>query len=119
MAPCDVIQTYRELGEVGNVTSTTYLRPRDLQQAAVDSLRQPSTLFQITSAETHALNIRGLKEVLDVLRDPANARLFFVVPPPLLDSFRLEGKKELSSAVRQGHLPLLCMYVLQIEYEFL
>uniref|UniRef100_A0AAV1TLR1 Uncharacterized protein n=1 Tax=Peronospora matthiolae TaxID=2874970 RepID=A0AAV1TLR1_9STRA len=50
----------------------------------------PNILFQVTCARVHPCKLKGLCRVLDLLGNPAEPRLYFVVPPDIFDDFRYQ-----------------------------
>jgi hypothetical protein len=69
-------------------TSTNaYLRPRRANYASIDSLIKPNLLFQMTVGTTHPCKQAGLRDVLNLLGNPTEPHLYFVVPDDCFQEF--------------------------------
>jgi len=78
-------------------------------EKAIDSLRQPSMLFQMTVADTHSINATGLSQAAQQLHSP-DPELIFVVPPDIhprcglrpVCNFDLDVHSEISVRLSNG-----------------
>ena len=68
-----------------------YFRPVSKIFESVDSFIKPNLLFQITCAKDHPCKQTGLCNVLDILDNPSNPELYFVVPPDRFASFKYQS----------------------------
>ena len=96
VTPCASCLVFDDIREVEGVADDVYCRPSSQTFAAIDSLRQPQHLYQITVARRHDVTGRGLERAAGSLRARrAEIRLYFVVPPKEFSSLsnqRVKGK---------------------------
>jgi hypothetical protein len=64
-----------------------YFRPVSKIFESVDSFIKPNLLFQMTGAKDHPCKQTGLRDVLTILGNPQEPKLYFVVPPDRFASF--------------------------------
>jgi hypothetical protein len=64
-----------------------YFRPVSKIFESVDSFIRPNLLFQMTGAKDHPCKQTGLRDVLDILGNPLDPKLYFVVPPDRFPTF--------------------------------
>lgn len=114
--PCDITHVYDDLSEVRAFNATVYLRPSGQQQAAIDSIRQPSSLYQITTSTTHDVKLEGLRKAMDVMTDRRGVTLYFVVPEDSYPFFSVKSMTTLIEQIESGELPRLSLRVLEIRY---
>uniref|UniRef100_M4B8L9 Uncharacterized protein n=1 Tax=Hyaloperonospora arabidopsidis (strain Emoy2) TaxID=559515 RepID=M4B8L9_HYAAE len=69
----------------------TYLRPASGNFESVDAMGTPNELFQMTCAKVHPCKRQGLRRVLDMLGNPAEPRLYFVVPADIFGDFEFQN----------------------------
>lgn len=77
------LHSYNDLKEVAKHEAGAYCIPSNSDQAAIDNIKQPNFLFQMTVADHHDINAKGLSDAIEQLqKDPdTDAELIFVVPP--------------------------------------
>jgi hypothetical protein len=119
IAPCEVTRFYQKLSEARAFNASVYLRPHNMSQPGIDSIRQPGTLYQITSSTSHGINVKGLKEAMEVMQEPAQVTLYFVVPEDEFDKFRVNGIKNLRAAIKKEELSNLSLCVMKLTYDCL
>jgi hypothetical protein len=119
IAPCEFTHVYQNLSEARAFNASVYLRPHNMGQAAIDSIRQPATLYQITSSTSHGINLEGLKKVMEVMQEPAQATLYFVVPEEEFDKFSVNGIKDLQAGIKRKELQTLSLCVMKLTYDCL
>ena len=68
-----------------------YFRPASKIFESVDSFIKSNLLFQMTGAKNHPCKQTGLRDVLNILGNPQNPELYFVVPPDRFDSFTYQS----------------------------
>jgi hypothetical protein len=68
-----------------------YFRPVSKIFESVDSFIKPNLLFQMTSANDHPCKQTGLRDILNILGNPQEPKLCFVVPPDRFDSFKYQN----------------------------
>jgi hypothetical protein len=89
LQPCTSRLVFEDLREVGGAADQVYCKPRAANFPAIDSVRQPGSLFQITVAKKHGVNGDGLERATVCMRAPRqDIHLYFVVPPPFFESFK-------------------------------
>jgi hypothetical protein len=89
LEPCTSRLVFDDLREVEGARDQVYCKPRAANFAAIDSMRQPGSLFQITVAKKHGVNGDGLERATACMRAPRqDIHLYFVVTPPLFESFK-------------------------------
>jgi hypothetical protein len=115
--PCDITHVYDDLSEVRAFNATAYLRPSGQQQAAIDSIRQPSSLYQITTSTTHDVKPEGLRKAMDVMTGRRGVTLYFVVPEDSYPSFSVKNISTLIGQIERGQLPRVSLRVLEIRYD--
>jgi hypothetical protein len=115
--PCDITHVYDDLSEVRAFKATVYLRPSAQQQAAIDSIRQPSSLYQITTSTTHDVKLEGLRKAMDVMRGRRGVTLYFVVPEDEYPLFSVKHMTTLIGQIERGELARLSLRVLEIRYD--
>ena len=97
---------------VRKADESTYCRPRASNKAAIDSVRQPAQLYQMTVAAEHGINCAGLKQAVESMRHSSGVALYFVVPPDRFFNFKAQkiqqgvGVAELRQAVKQCALEI-------------
>ena len=67
-----------------------YFRPVSKGFESVDSFIKPNLLFQMTCAKDHPCKQTGLCNVLEILGNPSNPILYFVVPRDRFASFQYQ-----------------------------
>lgn len=115
--PCDITHVYDDLSEVRAFNGTVYLRPSGQRQAAIDSIRQPSSLYQITTSTTHDVKLEGLTKAMDVMTGRRGSTLYFVVPEDSYTMFSVRNLTTLIGQIERGELPRLSLRVLGIRYD--
>lgn len=73
------MQTYNSLGSVPRLDDGVYWMPPIPNAEAVDSLKQPNMLFQMTVSAKHEIKSQGLHDAAQRLVSP-DPELIFVVP---------------------------------------
>lgn len=68
-----------------------YFRPVSQIFESVDSFIKPNLLFQMTGTKNHPCKQTGLCDVLNILHNPLEPKLYFVVPPDRFASFRRQS----------------------------
>ncbi|DBA03722.1 TPA: hypothetical protein N0F65_004139, partial [Lagenidium giganteum] len=58
---------------------------------SVDAINKPDILFHVTGAHKHRCEQRGLYDVLKLLGNPTEPRLYFVLPPDRFTDFKYQG----------------------------
>jgi hypothetical protein len=101
---------FDNLEQVGAVEAGIYCRPKSRRFPAIDSLKQPNMVFQITVAQKHNINREGLEQAVGCLRSET-VNLFFVVPESNFQTFqkqRIVGESSvgMSSVIRQYALEM-------------
>ena len=97
---------------VSKAEEGTYCRPRVSNNPAIDSVRQPAQLYQITVAAKHGINCAGLKRAVENMKHSSGVVLYFVVPPDRFVDFKEQkiqqgvGVAELRQAVKQFALEI-------------
>lgn len=119
IAPCESTHVYQNLSEARAFNASAYLRPYNMKQAAIDSIRQPATLYQITCSDCHGLKLKGLKQAMEVMEERTRVTLYFVVPEEAFDKFRVRDKDmdDLKAGVESGELPRLSLCVVKLTYN--
>uniref|UniRef100_A0AAV1TTM9 Crinkler effector protein N-terminal domain-containing protein n=1 Tax=Peronospora matthiolae TaxID=2874970 RepID=A0AAV1TTM9_9STRA len=98
----------------------TYLLPASGNFESVDAMGTPNELYQITCAKVHPCKHQGLRRVLDMLGNPAEPRLYFVVPADIFEDFEFQNyqksgrKKVIDSLDTDGNMKELKQYVMEI-----
>uniref|UniRef100_A0AAV1TTW0 Crinkler effector protein N-terminal domain-containing protein n=1 Tax=Peronospora matthiolae TaxID=2874970 RepID=A0AAV1TTW0_9STRA len=98
----------------------TYLLPASGNFESVDAMGTPNELFQMTCAKVHPCKRQGLRRVLDMLGDPAEPRLYFVVPADVFGDFEFQNyqksrrKKAKDTLDTDDNLKELKQYVMEI-----
>jgi hypothetical protein len=72
-------------------TTNRYFCPVSKIFESVDSFIKPNLLFQMTGAKNHPCKQTGLRDVLNILGNPLNPELYFVVPPDRFASFEYQS----------------------------
>jgi hypothetical protein len=67
-----------------------YFRPLVFNYESVDSFEKPNALFQMTGAKKHPCKQVGIHNVLNLLDQPINPSLFFVVPKDRFANFKYQ-----------------------------
>ena len=115
---CECTRVYKKIEEVQGVDERVYMRPQNLRQATVDSIRQPGDLYQVTCAEEHAIKLQGLKEAVAVMRDRAKVTLYFVVPDDRFDKFQVKDlTRFLTARGYDASIGSVRVSVLEVRYE--
>jgi hypothetical protein len=90
--------------EVQNALDSDYIKPRNINLGAIDSLCQPDLLFQITVAKSHPIKAKSLMNAVQQLRKYREAseadrqkaefkiNLSFIVPTDVYSSYTQEQK---------------------------
>ncbi len=68
-----------------------YFRPVSKTFESIDSFIKPDILFQMTTANEPPCKQTGLRDILNVLGNPSNPRLHFVVPPDRFGTFKYQN----------------------------
>ncbi|OQR82817.1 hypothetical protein THRCLA_23197 [Thraustotheca clavata] len=76
--------------EIATASNMNYLQPAVKNYESVDSIIKPDILFQVTCAHKHPCKQKGLYNVLKLLKNPQNPRLYFVVQPDRFATFRYQ-----------------------------
>lgn len=97
------MQTYNTLSDVPCQDDGVYWMPSSSNESAVDSLRQPSTLFQMSVAATHSINATGLSKAAQQLLS-SDPELIYVVPPDMFQRCDLVLSSNLCLAVHLAFL---------------
>ena len=89
---------------------------------SVDSFIKPNLLFQMTGAKEHPCKQTGLRDVLNLLGNPIEAKLYFVVPPDRFASFKFQsyhgtGGKVLHQRYIIANVKKLSQYVLTYKFS--
>uniref|UniRef100_A0AAV1TQZ5 Crinkler effector protein N-terminal domain-containing protein n=1 Tax=Peronospora matthiolae TaxID=2874970 RepID=A0AAV1TQZ5_9STRA len=98
----------------------TYLLPASGNFESVDAMGTPNELYQITCAKVHPCKHQGLRRVLGMLGNPAEPRLYFVVPADIFEDFEFQHyqksgrKKVIDSLDTDGNMKELKQYVMEI-----
>ena len=88
MARCVGVHSIREPADLALCPSDEhYCRPAIPNFPAVDALKLPGNLFQMTVSATHSIKHTALKRVLEQLPDVPRYDLYFVVPEDVYPSF--------------------------------
>jgi hypothetical protein len=115
LAPCPSTVMFDSLGQVTTAEAGTYCRPRSRRFPAVDSLKQPNMIFQITVAQKHPINRSGLEQAVGCLRSQT-VDLFFVVPESNFLAFqkqRLVGETSMGMEMSR----VIHQYALEMTYS--
>ena len=62
-----------------------YYTPKSACFPSVDSLLSPDSAFQMTIAQNHPVQVGGLRMAANLLGNPSNINLYFVVPKDIYD----------------------------------
>ncbi|KAJ3254311.1 hypothetical protein HK103_007282 [Boothiomyces macroporosus] len=76
--------------EVQSANDSYYYRPRITNYESVDSFEKPNLLFQMTCASKHPCKQAGIHKVLNLLGNPSNPSLYFVVPIDRFSDFKYQ-----------------------------
>uniref|UniRef100_A0AAV1TNZ9 Mannose-6-phosphate isomerase n=1 Tax=Peronospora matthiolae TaxID=2874970 RepID=A0AAV1TNZ9_9STRA len=74
--------THSDVGE--------FLQPASRNYELVDAMAKPDELFQVTCAQVHPCEQNGLLKALEMLGNPDEPRLYFVVPPDVYEGFEYQ-----------------------------
>lgn len=88
LAPRCVV-VFKTASQISSVTDS-YLLPQSRNFESVDSIIKANLLFQMTVTKAHPCKQAGLHRVLNLLGNPPNPQLYFVVPMGLFDSFEYQ-----------------------------
>ena len=78
-----------------------YYRPRINNYESVDSFEKPNLLFQMTSAREHPCKQAGIHKVLNLLGNPSNPSLYFIVPKDRFSDFKLQKYEDAHGKILQ------------------
>jgi hypothetical protein len=78
-----------------------YFRPRIDNYKSVDAFVKPAFLFQMTCAKTHPCKQAGIHKVLNLLGNPKDPILFFVVPKERFSDFRYQRYEDAQGKTMQ------------------
>lgn len=82
------VQLFSKVEEVRSAPDGAYCVPKLYNSAVVNALQQPSSLLQVTLMQESEISADGLAKARRQLREPAQARLYFVVPCRLFEQYR-------------------------------
>lgn len=88
------------------ISNNCYFRPFNIFES-VDSFIKPNRLFRIVGAGECSCNETGIREALDILGDPMNPEMYYVVPPDRFAAFANQwhgsyGKLESQLGISDG-----------------
>ena len=78
-----------------------YYRPRINNYESVDSFQKPNLLFQMTGARKHPCKQVGIHKVLNLLENPVNPLLYFIVPKDRFSDFKYQKYEDTSGKIMQ------------------
>lgn len=96
-----------------------YYRPRIKNYESVDSFQKPNILFQITGARKHPCKQVGIHKVLNLLGNPVNPLLYFIVPKDRFSDFKFQKYEDTNGKFLQqstyANVKNIRQFVLAIE----
>lgn len=69
-------------------SADTYCQASERNMAAIDSVQQPGSMFQMTASKKHSVNCAGLRSAVHSMENKLAARLYFVVPAEQYSNFK-------------------------------
>ena len=72
-------------------SSGIYYRPKISNYESIDSFELPNRLFQMTSARNRPCKQAGIHKVLNLLGNPSDPCLYFVVPKGLFSDYKFQN----------------------------
>ncbi|KAJ3078578.1 hypothetical protein HK100_010671 [Physocladia obscura] len=100
-------------------SSGMYYRPHVNNYESVDSFIKPNLLFQMTSAKKHPCKQVGLNHVLELLGNPSNPTLYFVVPKDRFKEFKFQSYEDANGNTMKTpsytNVKKIKQYVLEID----
>ena len=88
--------------DVSRVQTAHYFIPVGKTFEAVDSILQPDSVFQVTTAADHKVSGKGLENALQLLPEKDSYKLYFVVPDHRFESFKKQQVKTTLGHGRQS-----------------
>jgi hypothetical protein len=89
MTPCVERRFFTDWKTVSESGEGVYLRPASKSFAAVDAIKQPDILLQMTVAHDHPINAKGLCDAVQALKSD-KVKLMFVVPDDQFERYRTQ-----------------------------
>ncbi|OQS01813.1 hypothetical protein THRCLA_21603 [Thraustotheca clavata] len=105
-------------GVITNSTENDYLKPIEKNFESVDAIVKPNLLFQMTCSQAHPCKQNGLHNVLNLLNNPEDPCLYFVVPLDRFDNFRYQNyttAKDQDSKIIFQNVKKIKQFVLEID----
>ncbi|OQR95950.1 crinkler (CRN) family protein [Thraustotheca clavata] len=105
-------------GVITSSTENDYLKPLEKIFESVDAIVKPNLLFQMTCSQTHPCKQNGLHNVLNLLNNPEDPCLYFVVPPDQFNNFRYQNyttAKDQDSKNIFQNVKRITQFVLEID----
>ena len=87
--------------DVSHVQTANYFIPVGKTFEAVDSILQPDSVFQVTTAADHKVSGKGLENALQLLPEKDSYKLYFVVPDHCFESFKKRAGQDHAGHGRQ------------------
>nr|BAP69148.1 RxLR effector candidate protein [Hyaloperonospora arabidopsidis Emoy2] len=81
---------FKGVYEVTRADVGKFLQPASRNFEPVDAMAKPDELFQVTCAQVHPCKHNGLLKALEMLGNPDEPRLYFVVPPDVFEGFEYQ-----------------------------
>ena len=91
LARSDVVELLKQASDLRNCKAGAYAQPATTRFPAVDAVKLPAQLFQITVSASHSIKHAALDKVLAALPTSLRYDLFFVVPEDLFAAFRAQS----------------------------
>uniref|UniRef100_A0AAV1TQG9 Crinkler effector protein N-terminal domain-containing protein n=1 Tax=Peronospora matthiolae TaxID=2874970 RepID=A0AAV1TQG9_9STRA len=104
--------THSDVGE--------FLQPASRNFESVDAMAKPDELFQVTCAQVHPCKQNGLLKALEMLGNPDEPRLYFVVPPDVYEGFEYQEYHNVKGGkgkIIDKRLKKLGQHVVKIDFS--
>ena len=97
----DPLQEFLFDNDLDVQASNFYFRPKITNYESVDSFAKPNLLFQITGANKHPCKQNGIHKVLNLLGNPSDPMLFFIVPNDCFQNFKYQKYEDNTGHIMQ------------------
>ncbi|EEY67032.1 uncharacterized protein PITG_23112 [Phytophthora infestans T30-4] len=115
------VVVFNDDSEIEAATNTSYLQPAAKNYQSVDAIIKPDILLQVTGAHKHPCKQKGLHDVLKLLGNPEQPRLFFVLPPDRFTDFKyqryLDSKRKRMMAPSYENVCKIQQFAMEVKLE--
>ncbi|EEY67030.1 crinkler (CRN) family protein, putative [Phytophthora infestans T30-4] len=115
------VVVFNDDSEIEAATNTSYLQPAVKNYQSVDAIIKPDILLQVTGAHKHPCKQKGLHDVLKLLGNPEQPRLFFVLPPDRFTDFNyqkyLDSKRKRMMAPSYENVCKIQQFAMEVKLE--